>query len=177
MPHHVALSHGTEPNDHPITNGVLEGKRTDQRLDVVRHLRHGPPGRVAGVRAAVCRGGRGRARDTPASTTRIEGREPDRAVEPRPAVEGDERPPLPPLVDVELHVADGNAHQNAASRTPVAISSRMNAATHEPVDDEDRVVVAAHVAEQPADREQAAAGRRDRADDERPHPSRRADRP
>ena len=54
----------------------------------------------------------------------VETGEPDRAVETRATVEGDERPPLPVLVDVELDVADRDAHQNVASRTPEAISER-----------------------------------------------------
>ena len=40
----------------------------------------------------------------------IEARKPDGTVEARAAVEGDEGPPLPPLVDVELDIADGDPH-------------------------------------------------------------------
>ena len=127
MAHHVALSHERpeRPADH---DGVLERERGDQRLDVVGHLRHGPPRRIARVRTAVCPV-IGREHAIPSRREAVESREPDRAVEAGAAVEGDERPPLPALVDVELDVADGDAHQNAASRTPEAITRRMQAAS------------------------------------------------
>jgi len=44
-------------------------------------------------------------------------------------VEGDERSSLPALVDVELDVSDRDAHQNVASRTPEAITSKIRAAS------------------------------------------------
>jgi hypothetical protein len=40
----------------------------------------------------------------------IEAGKPDRAVEPWASVECNDGPPLPALVDVELDVADGDAH-------------------------------------------------------------------
>ena len=53
----------------------------------------------------------------------IEAREPDRAVEARPAVEGDDRPPLPAFVHVQLDVADGDAHARTAARLAARLRS------------------------------------------------------
>ena len=55
-----------DPNDHPITTASSSAERRDQRLDVVRHLRHRPPRRVSGVGAAVAAVVGRQARDSPA---------------------------------------------------------------------------------------------------------------
>ena len=104
-------------------------ERQDDRLDVVRHLRHGPPGGGTAVRAAV--GPVVEGEDAVAlGGDAIESGKPDGAVQPRSPVKRDQRPPLPALVDVQLDVAHGDAHrENVASRTPETMSRRMSTAT------------------------------------------------
>ena len=126
MAHHVALGHerSERPADHDgvrAPSAPISASTSSAICGTVQ--RAGSP-----ASERRWRGGRARARAIPPPRA-IERGEPDRAVETRAAVERDEGPPLPALVDVELDVADRDAHQNVASRAPVAITSRMIAAS------------------------------------------------
>ena len=108
VPHHVRLGHERAERV-AVDDRPLEAEREDQRLHVVGHLRHRPALGVAAVGAPVAAviGGE----QPPALVgQRLERREPDRAVQARPAVQQDQRAARAALVHVELDVADRDAH-------------------------------------------------------------------